>query len=52
MCGALVTSQGGSDVEMDVVWHKNEAVREEVTSKSGSVALIDFLYFFPLCRVW
>ena len=40
---ALVTSRGGSDVEMDVVWHKNEAVGEEV---------IDFLYFFPLRRVW
>ena len=49
---ALVTSRGGSDVEMDVVWHKNKAVGEEVTSESGGVALIDFLYFFPLCRVW
>ena len=45
---ALVTSQGGSNVEMDVVWYKNEAVGGEVTSESGSVALIDFLYFFPL----
>ena len=49
---ALVTSRGGSDVEMDVVWHKNEAVGEEVTSESGGVALIDCLYFFPLFRVW
>ena len=50
VCGmgvALVTSQGGSNVEMDVVWYKNEAVGGEVTSESGSVALIDFLYFFP-----
>ena len=45
---ALVTSPGGSNVEMDVVWYKNEAVGGEVTSESGSVALIDFLYFFPL----
>ena len=50
---ALVTSQGGSNVEMDVVWYKNEAVGREMTSESGSVALIDFLYFFsPLCRVY
>ena len=32
---ALVTSQRGSNVEMDVVWHKNEAVGGEVTSESG-----------------
>ena len=42
---ALVTSQGGSDVEIDVVWHKNEAVGEDVTSESEGVAIIDFLYF-------
>ena len=48
---ASVTSRDSSDVEMDVVWHKNKAVGEEVTSESGGVALIDFLYFFPLCRV-
>ena len=48
----LVTSQGGSNVEMDVVWHKNETVGGEVTSESGSVSLIDFLhFFFLLCRV-
>ena len=47
-----MTSRGGSDVEMDVVWDKNEAVGEEVTSESGGVDFIDFLYFFPLCRVW
>ena len=32
---ALVTSQGGSNVEMDMVWHKNE---EKVMSESGGVA--------------
>ena len=32
---ALVTLHGGSNVEMDVVLHKNEAVRREVTSDLG-----------------
>ena len=32
---ALVTSHSGSNVEMDVVLHKNEAVGGEVTSDLG-----------------